>query len=425
MKVGIFKVSTTYELTIIKTLESGSKSGICVSYTLNPRLPLTDCQAKIKALNLDELWVTVQGHVILGQDSDHDVLNRFSKISSGEKVSVINSEDLNKIKFMAESLGIETLKIFDMYDIFGKMGEEKPVLLCGDYYDDSYAYIYVKNGEIQDHRVWRSTDTELLYNMMKEFDTNFVLPIYNNLLNKPISKKVTNWDYVGSQEKTLLSLSMGSLLVNPVKIFKLVDNHMVEQKIEEPKKTQQAKPVENKLSPKRGPKHVNATKSEKPKKETSLKDKLAKTSFNKTKVLTVSGLMIAMLLGAFLVANKQLPSNIEYLEDKQQELMDLITPKQSTLDYYTKFVEANKAQEGNIDANILAQINGVQVDGLIAEVRLQKDNVGLVVFLKDAKKINELTDKLNSIFEVVQVADKGSVSLDNTSLTKFIINGVR
>lgn len=425
MKVGIFKVSTTYELTIIKTVESSSKAGICVSYTLNPRLPLTDCQAKIKGLNLDELWVTIQGHVVLGQDSEHEVLRRFIKISSGEKASVIHSEDLNKIKFMAESLGIEKVKVYDMYDIFGKMGEEKPVLLCGDYYDDNYAYIYVKDGEIQDHRVWRNTDNEVLYNMMKEFDTNFVLPIYNNILDKPIGKKVTNWDYVGTQEKALLSLSIGSLLVNPIKSFKLVDNKLVEEKIvKETQKSVKAKKEVNNKSLKNVPKKedndlilVN--------KSSEIKSKLRSVPFNKTKVLTVSGIAVAVLLGAFLVSNKQLPSNIEYLESKQQELMDLISPKQSTLDYYTKFTEANKAGEGNIDANILAQINGVEVDGLIAEVRLQKDNVGLVVFLKDAGKINELTDKLNSIFEVVQVADKGSVSLDNTSLTKFIINGVR
>ena len=78
-----------------------------------------------------------------------------------------------------------------------------------------------------------------------------------------------------------------------------------------------------------------------------------------------------------------------------------------------------------MDANYIAQISGVSVDGIIAEIRLEKDNVGIVVFLKDPNTLEQLTADLNGIFEVTQVADKGSVSLDNTSLTKYIINGIR
>lgn len=419
MKIGIFKISTSCELTIIKTVDTATKASICVSYTLNPRIPLTDCQSRIKNLDLDELWVTIQGQVVLGHDSDHIITTRLSKIVSGEKMSIIHREDLDKIKYMAEQLNIPVLKLYDMYDIYAKMGEQKPVILCGDYYGDQYAYMYIKDGEIKEHRIWRNVDNKVLMNMMSEFDVNLVLPIYNNLLSEPIQKKVSNWDYVSSQEKTLLALSLGSILIKPVREFNLKQGILVEKTIPVVQDTPLIKrDIKSFIN--------NPTVS----RETAITENALKTPFHKKiftlgKVLTASGFIVATLLSASIAINKQLPQNIEYLQGKQEELAELLNPKQSTVDYYTDFLESSKAGNGNLDANYIAQISGVSVDGIIAEIRLEKDNVGIVVFLKDPNTLEQLTADLNGIFEVTQVADKGSVSLDNTSLTKYIINGIR
>lgn len=419
MKIGIFKISTSCELTIIRTVDTATKASICISYTLNPRIPLTDCQSRIKNLDLDELWVTIQGQVVLGHDSDHIVTNRLNKIVSGEKISTIHREDLDKIKYMTEQLNIPTLRLYDMYDIYAKMGEQKPVILCGDYYNDQYAYMYIKDGEIREHRVWRNVDNKVLMNMMSEFNVNLVLPIYNNLLSEPIQRKVSNWDYVSSQEKTLLALSLGSILVKPVKEFSMKDGILVENKrlIKEPSPLIK-KDIKSFIKDQTVAKETAVT-------EQALKIPFLKKIFTVGRVLTASGFIVATLLSASIAINKQLPQNIEYLQSKQEELAELLNPKQSTVDYYTDFLESNRAGNGNLDANYIAQISGVSVDGIIAEIRLEKDNVGIVVFLKDPNTLEQLTADLNSIFEVTQVADKGSVSLDNTSLTKYIINGIR
>lgn len=419
MKIGIFKISTSCELTIIRTVDTATKASICVSYTLNPRIPLTDCQSRIKNLDLDELWVTIQGQVVLGHDSDHIVTNRLNKIVSGEKISTIHREDLDKIKYMTEQLNIPILRLYDMYDIYAKMGEQKPVILCGDYYNDQYAYMYVKDGQIQEHRVWRNVDNKVLMNMMSEFNVNLVLPIYNNLLSEPIQKKVSNWDYVSSQEKTLLALSLGSILIQPIKEFTMKDGVLVENKklIKEPS-TLIKKDIKSFIKDQTVIKETAVT-------EQALKMPFLKKIFTLSKVLTASGFIVATLLSASIAINKQLPQNIEYLQNKQEELAELLNPKQSTVDYYSDFLESSKAGNGNLDSNYIAQISGVSVDGIIAEIRLEKDNIGIVVFLKDPNTLEQLTADLNSIFEVTQVADKGSVSLDNTSLTKYIINGIR
>ena len=419
MKIGIFKVSTSCELTVIKTREGATKASICVSYTLNPRIPLTDCQSRIKNLELDELWVTIQGQVVLGHDSDHIVTNRLSRIVSGEKVSTIHREDLEKIKYMAEDLKIPVLKLYDMYDIYAKMGETKPVILCGDYYNNQYAYMYVKDGEIQEHRVWRNIDNKVLMNMMAEFDVNLVLPIYNNLLSEPIQKKISNWNYVSSQEKTLLALSLGTVLIYPVKEFTMKDGILVENKKLIKDHTPTVKKDFKQFIKEQTVERETAVTSHTHKKRSPNK------FFTLGRTLTATGFIVASILSASIAINKQLPANIEYLQGKQEELAELLNPKQSTLDYYTDFLESNKTGNGNLDANYIAQISGINVDGIIAEIRLEKDNVGIVVFLKDPNTLEQLTADLNTIFEVVQVADKGSVSLDNTSLTKYIINGVR
>lgn len=423
MKIGILRVTGTYELTIVKYSETNDKYSVVVSFSLNTKTPLSECESKVKTFGVDELWFVPLARIINKESVNAHILGSFN-VGNIKRYITLADKDIEKVKEVAEKCSVKSLRIFSMYDIFGKM-TRTPIILVADYHGQ-YIYLYYDKGVLKDARINVNADSFALQAMKQQKNVNAVFPIYNNTLNTAIEKKVVNWNDFELTHKTFLGISMGTVLIEPKINFISVNGILIEDVANKKEAVQTPSPVKEKVkkvevSPKPfirktvSPSH-NTDKNEK--EPTDKKAKMLNIG------LSAIGLGLSMLVGASIFCNKQLPSDIEYLQGKQEELTSLVNPKQNTLDYYNKFIESDSTG-GNYDNDYATRIKGVALDGVLAEVRLQQNEVGVVVYLKDPAKIDELTNSFGEIFEVTQVVNKGTASLDNTTLTKFYVNGIR
>lgn len=423
MKIAILRVADTCQLTVLKTNKDLTKNAIAVSYSLSPSNVLTETQTKLGSMDIDEFWVIMQGSITVEKETEHTVTKAFGT-KKNPKISVIHNSDLDKLKYVAKHIGVSKLRVFDLLDVFGKMGAEQPTLFCSDYALGRFAYIYVDGGKVKDHRVWRTADARQVKSMLEEYNTNNVMSIYNDLFDSIFGDLITNWEFLSRTEKQVFSLSLASLNLDAVKEYEL-DGTMVRE-------------VKTGYNPSKevaiiADRNVKATpKVNLPSLSINIpkfKNMSGELSFNNSLtdlIVNVAGVAVSLILAVSIVANKQLPKDIEYLANKQSELTTLIEPKQDTANYYTRYVSAIENKQPNVDEDYITKIKAVQVDGLLlAGIQIQKDSIGLVVYLKDENQIDTYTQALGKIITVPQVVKKGTVSLDSTTLTKFVINGKR
>lgn len=412
MKIGILKAAETFELAVLKYNPATDLYSLAVSYTLNQKSPLGDCKGKLLDLKLDELWFLPMSSILNENISDKKI-GTYSTGNSHRDI-VINSNDITKIKDLCESTDIHTMKIMNIYDVLQKM-VTRPTVFVTDYHKQ-IAYLYYNKEGLKDHRIWREADVDKLQTLMEQKSTKLALPIYNTVLNDTLSKRIVNWDSLELKYKVALSPTLGSILIEPSCVYKMINGVLIEAENKTMEDVEDLTPSPVQEFHREAP--VVSSKVSTVVKEKPQKDKLGLA-------LNVVGVMMSVLFAGSLIANKQLPSDIEYLQGKQEELVSLVTPKQDTLDYYDKFINSLNTENTNFDLKTVSSIKAIDVDGILAEIKLQKSEVGIVVYLKDASTIDAYTEQLGGVFEVTQVANKGTVSLENTTLTKFIVNGIR
>lgn len=432
MKLAILKIADTCQLTVLKCNENLTKNSIVVVYSLEPESPLTECQALLSSMQVDELWVVLQSNVVSKQQTEHIICRTIGK-GTAEKMSVFNTKDIAKIKYVAENLGVFGLRIFDMLDIFCCMSLENNLILCSEYYDGRYAFMYASDGDIKDYRVWRLPEVTQVKNLMGEYGVKQSLSIYNNLLDNVYKEVITNWQALSIEERQLLGISVGAFTIEPIKIYQLQDDSLFE--ISSRSLASADAPLElivqeHEVYPEESKKSMVikgiSLPSIKLPKFVSMDEDLGKNKSPINLTCNIVGVGLSIILAFSILGNKQLPKDIEYLTDKNTELSALVQPRQDTIDYFTKFSDAMTNKQPNIDETTFNSIKAVEVDGLLlGGIQIQKDNVGLVIYLKDEAQIDAYSKQLSSTITVSQVVKKGTVSLNSTALTKFVVNGKR
>lgn len=437
LKVAILKVADTCQLTVIRANPTLTKNAIAVSYSLEPSNVLTQTSAKLSSMEIDELWVILQSSITLSEETEH-VVTRSIGTDVNERMAVFHNKDIEKLRYLGEHLEVSKLKIFDLLDVFGEMSEDNRLVLCGDYYGGKFSYICYEDGNVLDYKIWRTADIKQIRALATEYNTREIVSIYNNLLEEKLRAIITNWDYLDDDEQQLFAISLGTLLTEPIKEFTLV-NGILKETLDRSFSRQK---VNRNVRDKYNGYSDNGSDTIEPEyNRTKGNTTLARINFPKfldmsedieksnglgNIALNLIGILLSATIACSIIANKQLPSNIEYLDNKNNELNILIQPKQDTIDYYTKFESAMENKEPNIDEDYLAKIKSIEVDGLLlAGIQIQKDNIGLVVFLKDESQIDAYTQELSKIITIPQVVKKGTVTLESTTLTKFVINGKR
>lgn len=436
LKVAILKVADTCQLTITRTNPSLTKNAIAVSYSLDPSNVLTQTSAKLASMEIDELWVVLQSSITLREETEH-LVTRNIGTGANERMAVFHNKDIEKLKYLGEHLEVSKLKIFDLLDIFGEMSEDNRLVLCGDYYGGKFSYICCEDGKVLDYKVWRTADIKQVRALATEYNTKEIVSIYNNLLEDKLKEVITNWDYLDNDEQQLFAISLGTLLVEPIKEYGLVNGILRETLDRSSDRREVDREIVEEIDDDNDEEEYEEYPSSNVKPNSSINrikfpkfldmsEDIEKSNGLGNIVLNFIGIVLSATLACSIIANKQLPRDIDYLDNKNNELNILIQPKQDTVDYYTKFESAMENKQPNIDGDYLTKIKSIEVDGLLlAGIQIQKDNIGLVVFLKDESQIDAYTQELSKIITIPQVVKKGTVTLESTTLTKFVINGKR
>lgn len=432
MKLAILKISDTCQLTVLKCNESLTRNAITVVYSLDTQNPLTECQALLSSMQVDELWVVLQSSVIARQQTEHVICRNIGGAVS-EKMSIFNNKDIEKVRYMAEHLGVYSLRIFDLLDIFGTMSLDLSIVLCSEYYDGRFAYIYAEDGDIKDFRVWRTSDVKQVRSLMSEYNTETSLSVYNNILDSIYGEIITNWVDIDKDERQILGLTLGAFNIEPIKVYELQDDTLYEtssRSLASGDAPLEQIVQEHEVYAKTDKGQLSLGKFNFPKvslpRFVNMDEDIDKSKSPVNMICNIAGISLSVILALSIIGNKQLPKDISYLTDKNTELSALVQPRQDTIDYYTKYSDVIAAKQPNIDQATFNSIKGIEVDGLLlAGVQIQKDNLGLVVYFKEESQIDAYTKQLSNVITVTQVVKKGTVALNSTTLTKFVINGKR
>ena len=432
MKLATLKISDTCQLTVLKCNENLTRNTITVVYSLDSHNPLTECQALLNSMQVDELWVILQSSVIARQQTEHVICRNIGNNIS-EKMSIFNNKDVEKIRYMAEHLGVYSLRIFDLLDIFGTMSLDLGIVLCSEYYDGRFAYIYAEDGDIKDFKVWRTPDIKQVRSLMSEYNTETSLSVYNNILDSVYGEIITNWADIDKEERQVLGLSLGAFNVEPIKIYELQDDALYEissRSLASGDAPLEQLVQEHEVYAEKDKQPLSLGKFNLPKislpRFVNMDEDLDKSKSPVNMICNIAGISLSVVLALSILGNKQLPKDISYLTDKNTELSELVQPRQDTIDYYTKYSDIMGAKQPNMDEATFNSIKSIEVDGLLlAGVQIQKNNLGLVVYLKEDSQIDAYTKQLSNVITVTQVVKKGTVSLNSTTLTKFVINGKR
>lgn len=421
---AILKLGDTRELTLLNLTND-----IIFTYSLKEEDYLTECYKYLNGLNVAELHVIVTPKVLSSLAEDHLPLSEFTIAQNVHKYTALNKHDLDKLQFLCSHLKIEILKIYDILDYYKTLGKD-PIILCGPYIDGLYSYMYIDEMGIKDFRASSGLNPDIIDSMVKYHNVINIAPYYNDIKLKLIAQKVGNFSMLPNEEQLILTHSLITLFLNEKYSFAVSNTSLDEQLLDD--SIESAQELESVFESNDFLEEISLQDIEKPdkivKKEKKvqpleLEDNIKPKKNLLGRVLDVAGAITAIAIAFSVIANKQMPNDISYLKDKQTELSQLVKPRESTIKYYNTFMKSMSDEE-NQDSKLIKDIGAIKVDGLIAEVKLHKNDIGVVVYLKDPAKIEDVKDEMSKLFKISDVNNSGTVTLDNTSLTKFIINGI-
>lgn len=424
MSLAILKLGDTRELTLLSLTND-----IIFTYSLTEENYLTECYKYLNGLDVAELRVIITPKVLSSKaDEEHLPLSDFAIAQNVHKYTALSKHDLDKLQFLCSHLKIEVLKIYDILDYYKTLGKD-PIILCGPYINGLYSYMYVDEMGIKDFRASTFLNPDIIDSMVKYHNVINIASYYNDIKLKLIAQKVGNFSMLSEDEQLLLTHSLITLFLKERYSFAVsntrLENNSSEQNFDDDSFLEN---IKNEDFVEEVKFNNNYHSYEEP-----MQDEIMELPDDEPRhkprknllglVLDIAGAITAVTIAFSVIANKQMPTDTSYLKDKQTELVQLVKPRQNTIKYYDTFLQSMGSEE-NQDSKLIKEIGAIKVDGLIAEVKLHKNEVGVVVYLKNADKMPEVQEEMGKLFKIVDVNNSGTVTLDNTSLTKFIVNGV-
>ena len=414
-------VSAVLKLTNSKELALVEDNRIVFAVSLLQENYLQECLNTLKPFTIEEL-VVVYLPTITNSLNKKDYKIRSFQIGNIEKFCYISTEDIEKLQELCDKLDIYSLKIYDTLAFYPLMAKDGPVIIAGENVQNGYSYAYVDNRGIDDYRIAVKSSPKIIQAMLeyhKDKDVR-VVSFYSNMLLELLSKKFDNLGMIEPEKQLLLIPMLCTFLIKPPLMLAIarkeepeeldIPDDLTQEFIDEIDDLE-SQPANN-IPVAKQPDVVELSDDDKPKKGFSFG----------TLMLDVVGVAASMVLAFSIVANKEMPKDIKYLNDKLSEVKEIVLPEQNTVTYYQKYLKGLQESK-NIDGDIVDKISKVKVDGVLGEIKLDRDNVGVRVYLKNAKDIDKVKDDLSKIYNVKNVQDQGVVSVGKTSLNKFSIDG--
>ena len=140
---------------------------------------------------------------------------------------------------------------------------------------------------------------------------------------------------------------------------------------------------------------------------------------------TVASMLLAVVIGLTFFVNKELPAQTEDLNSRASSLQENLQPYKDEIEYLTYY--KNSLDNGTKTSDVLKQISEVKVNGVLSEVGINKDTVGIFVYLADSKDIDSYKKSIGKIINVESCDSKGEVTSESTgnaiTLYKYLIQG--
>lgn len=424
--IAVLKIGTSNELVILENQR------LCYAFTLTPGNILAEVYKYTKPLKIDEFRVILTPEVKMPDTASDDIVMTEFYSSSLSRKAFISRFDVGKLKMLADDLGLNKLKLYGTFDILRLIGNRRPTIVCGRYLDSSTYYMYMDAEGIKDFRHTVDISESTARTMMESNSCENVISEYNLELDGLVRSRFTNLNDLRDEEFERIYMNLVTDLIRPSLDLEIKPGDLIEE-VSTHIPTQDMISTEDEDEDDYGVEELAAVavekkpnKKVKPTRHKEPKEKKEKVEHERstglTLVLEVIGCILAILLAFSLFSNKELAAETENINEKAVQLQEMLAPMKDNVAYLNNYVKVLE-NGGPTDNKVVETLSKVQIDGVLSEVVLKQNSVGIIVYLADENAIDKFTEDIGSVVTVTEVSKEGKLGIDATSLNKFIIHG--
>ena len=343
---------------------------------------------------------------------------------------VLDRDDLDKFRQLASYLNIDKINIYNIFDVYKLIGQQNPCVIVSAYLGGKFFGACVDYRGVIRFNVFDDLNKEYVKEMCVGTKCSKAYSENNLALKSRIMQTYYNARDLSDDD---ISSAYPALVLNGIKPayeteisgkdepippeFNTVQEE-ISDKIETPSPIYKVEEDEDEnegfIEPK--PKRKGLFRKSKSKKETMDKKRVG---------TTVASMLLAVAIGLTFFVNKELPAQTEDLNSRASSLQENLQPYEDEIEYLTYY--KNSLDNGTKTSDVLKQISEVKVNGVLSEVGINKDTVGIFVYLADSKDIDSYKKSIGKIINVESCDSKGEVTSESTgnsiTLYKYLIQG--
>ncbi|GAA0101674.1 hypothetical protein UT300012_23890 [Paraclostridium bifermentans] len=434
---AILRIGSSNELLVVENRK------LCYCFSLRTGSILTDAYKYLANLPLTELDVIMTPVIKAPEGVTKDYEISGFEIDGRVRKGYISYVDIEKIKELTRALGLNSFRVFNMFEVLKLIGQRVPSIICGKFVKNFVYYVFVDKRGIVEFSVSQQPQLDKLTEMASLYDVENVITEKNNVLSGLVRSM---YDNITDMDDDELSRVYVPLCVDAIKpgLSVMVDDsdYAIEElgimddgfnagfipDEEEPLGFEEEFIEEEELfddfieeedyidEPVSEPvRESKAVKSNKQPRAGLSRNKLI------SRLLDLVGCLLVVLLSLTLVANKEVPADTGYLNEKIAQVESVVKPMRANLDYMNNYI-ASLSDGKNTDNQIVEKISAIKVDGILSEIALSKKDVGIALYLSNEKDIDKFTEELNKIVKVKNVDKMSKMELGGDPLTKFVIS---
>lgn len=428
--IGLVSVSDTITITIINKTTNQIAS---INHYPDSKDLASKIYSNFQGISLEEIYMGFDTQTTTKFGSNAYSMGTFS-VGTITKHSIISIEDLAITQQIAQKLCVKTVKIFDYVSLFKVLSNDKETIFLENSKEGIRA-VHVDRGEIKDYRVGVTPESIKTSVKLSKAQVNKLFDI--NYTRK-YGIGFINFDMLPDEYKIALipvlfmMYNPPCLEINPYGSLPVSNAYIqnqsaqpqpVQQPVQQPVEQQYRKPVEQPYTPPKVEQPPIEMPKEKPAVTSNVTtpnpmDEMAnkKTNF----IGNLVGVIAGAIIGVSIATTTQLPKQNLILMDTLQTMASTSTDIDATTQYYNRLIEGISNPERS-NSSILAKISAITNGGTIAEISLKKNNVEVLVLVENETNLETFKNELANIVSIGQMTNVGSVTLGETTLTKYKI----
>lgn len=435
---AILRIGSSNELIVVENRK------LCYCFSLRTGSILTDAYKYLANLPLTELDVIMTPVIKAPEGVTKDYEISGFQIDGRVRKGYVSYVDVDKIKELCGALGLQSFKLYNMFDVLELIGQRVPSIICGKFVKNFVYYVYVDKRGIVEFLTSKEPKMEKLEELSERYDVENVITEKNNVLNGLVRSMYDNIIDMDDDELSRVYVPMCVDAINPrreimvddsydgIQEINLMDDGFNEgfMPIEEELETLEDDFIEDEIEDfiEDEIEHELEEAVSTPVREDKAVKSKSRRSFgglsrNKliSRLLDLVGCFLVVILSLTLVANKEVPEETDNLNEKIVQMESVVKPMRSNVDYMNNYIDSLSSGK-NTDNQIVEKISAIKVNGILSEIALSRKDVGIALYLSNEKDIDKFTEELNKIVKVKNVDKMSKMELGGDPLTKFVIS---